>query len=131
MPVKTNPGDIKTGAGIQTPESGKDIVLIGAGMAGTPPEIGQPGYIPPDEALGDARPGLPVDEKLENGGGGNLSDHILACSGAHTAAAIDYDPRPPLIQSRNVQGPWTSSRASSPASRRNSAGTFRSASRTT
>ena len=103
MPRPTNPGSIKTGPGKTTPGQTDEYALVGAGMVGLPPNIGEPGFIPPGGIVPEAGYPMPPLGGVA-GTGAVLLTHLNDPSGAHSAIAISIDGHPPLIFSENVEG---------------------------
>ena len=99
MPVVKNPGAIKTGPGKVVLTPSDRLALLGVGMAGAPPNIGQPGYYPPDSVT--PRPGSPAP--LDSGGSVGLSSHIDDPVGAHDASAISVVPDSQMFFANNLQ----------------------------
>lgn len=97
MPSSKNPGTIKSGSGKASSAPVDKLALVGGGMVATPPNIGQPGYFPPDSTS-------PVPGALEPSGegGGGLKAHVDAPTNAHPATAISASI--PTLFSHNVQG---------------------------
>lgn len=91
MPRVVNPDTIGTGPGKTVPGQDGTYTLIGPGMVGAGPNIGQPEYDgpqPPSEGGGAS--------------GAALDAHIHSLH-AHPAAAITMDAHPDLIRSSNSQ----------------------------
>ena len=61
MPIAKNPGTIKAGSGQAPTLSKPNLALTGPGMAGAPPNIGQPAYYPPDSM--SVVPGTPAPKE--------------------------------------------------------------------
>lgn len=103
MPRSSNPGNIKTGPGKATPSQTDNFVLVGAGMVGVPPNIGQPGFIPPGGVVPESGYPMPPAAGIESSSSVLLT-HINDPHDAHPAIAISIDGHPPLIFSNNVEG---------------------------
>lgn len=103
MPRNLNPGDLKTGSGKRVPEKGTTVVLIGGGMVGPGPNIGQAGWISPSGNVP-----LPrwIRAKLNDGTAAAESLNAHLDSGtAHPASAISLDGYPEeTLHSDNVEG---------------------------
>lgn len=98
MPQVKNPGSIKTGPGKSTQSPTDKLALLGAGMAGAPPNVGQPGYFPPNSST--AKLGVPP---LSSDGDGGLMVHVSNPIGAHDASAISLNPQSRMLFASNVQ----------------------------
>lgn len=102
MPRAKDPGTIKTGPGKAVLSPTDNLVLLGGGMAG-PPNVGQPGYIPPDASFpGGAVLGFP--EPTDDSSAAGLISHVNDSVDAHHASAIGLVPESKVLFSNNVQG---------------------------
>lgn len=110
MPSKVDPGKLKSGSGKVPSGASDEIVLVGGGMAGAGPNIGQGGYIPPGGNLGTAKTGFPpmsevgAGDVLVDGGLAAVTTHLKDPADAHAASAISIDGHPDLLKSSHVEG---------------------------
>lgn len=100
MPRAKDPGSIKTGSGKTALSPTDKLALLGAGMTGAPPNIGQPGYYPPDAVI----PVLGFPEPTDDAGAAGLMAHMDDPVDAHDASAIGLVPESKVLFSNNVQG---------------------------
>jgi len=107
MPRNTDPSTIRTGPGQTVPDLGDRLVLIGGGMVGAGPNVGQVGHIPPDGAYGDAKAGFPPLSPNFGGSAAAMEGvytHVHDPKGAHPASAISIDGHPDLFIADHVEG---------------------------
>ncbi len=103
MPVAKDPGAIKTGSGKTALSPTDKLVLLGASMAGAPPNVGQPGYLPADStSLGDGILGFP--SPTDDPGSAGLLTHVGDPVDAHHASAIGLVPDSKVMFNHTVQG---------------------------
>lgn len=100
MPRAKDPGSIKTGSGKTALSPTDRLVLLITGMPGAPPNIGQPGYYPPDATT----PVLGFPASSDDSGATGLVTHVDDPVDAHDASAIGLASDSKVLFSNNVQG---------------------------